>query len=96
MKVAAQVYGQFLLRFRVNYTGTYLADHLAGLTHDNGTCFLKTTRFAPRRVGQKVRHLVELSANGLLLFDDTVLNKEHSQHIELVRRPYSGNAKGSH
>ena len=94
MKVTAQVYGQFLLSSQVNYTGTSLADHLVGLTHDNVTYFLKTSRFAPRQVWQKVRHLVELSANGILIFDDTGLNKEYSQHIELVRRQYSGNAKG--
>lgn len=94
MKVTAQLYGQFLLSSQVNYTGTYLADHLAGLTHDNVTYFLKTSRFAPRQVWQKVRHLVEWSANGIILFDDTVLAKTHSQHMELVRRQYSGNAKG--
>ena len=37
MKVTAQVYEQFLLSSQVDYTGTYLADHLAGLTHDNVT-----------------------------------------------------------
>jgi len=94
MKVTAQLYGQFLLSSQVNYTGTYLADHLAGLTHDNVTYFLKTQRFAPRAVWQKVRHLLTLSDNGYVIFDDTVLNKEHSRHIELVRRQYSGNAKG--
>ena len=35
MKVTAQLYGQFLVSSQVNYTGTYLADHLEGLTHDN-------------------------------------------------------------
>ena len=35
MKVTAQLYGQFLVSSQVNYTGTYLADHLDGLTHDN-------------------------------------------------------------
>jgi hypothetical protein len=94
MKVTAQLYGQFLLSSQVNYTGTYLADHLAGLTHDNVAYFLKTSRFAPRQVWQKVRHLIEWSPNGYIIFDDTVLDKSHSQQIELVRRQYSGNAKG--
>ena len=71
-----------------------MADHLAGLTHDNVTYFLKTSRFAPRQVWQKVRPLIKLSAKGYIIFDDTVLNKEHSHRIELVRRQYSGNAKG--
>lgn len=29
-----------------------------------------------------------------LIFDDRVLSKEHSHHIELVRRQYSANAHG--
>ena len=94
MKVTAQLYGQFLLSSQVNYTGTYLADHVAGLTHDNVTYFLKTERFSPRQVWKKVRALIELSPQGYIVFDDTVLNKEHSHRIELVRRQYSGNAKG--
>ena len=68
MRVAAQLYGQFLLSSQVNYTGTYLADHLAGLTHDNVTYFLKTSRFAPRQVWQKVRPLIHLSAKGYIHF----------------------------
>jgi len=34
------------------------------------------------------------SARGYVLFDNTVLDKRHSQRIELVRRQYSGNAHG--
>ena len=45
--VTAQLYGQFLVSSQVNYTGPYLADHLDGLTHDNGRYFLKTQRFPP-------------------------------------------------
>ena len=29
MKMSTDLYGQFLLVSQVNYTGTYLADHLA-------------------------------------------------------------------
>ncbi len=56
--------------------------------------FLKVSRFAPRQVWQQVRHQIQLSPEGYVLFDDTVLNKEHSHKIELVRRQYSGNAHG--
>ena len=34
------------------------------------------------------------SATGYVVFDDTVLDKQHSFAIELVRRQYSGNAHG--
>ena len=40
MRVNAQLYGQFLVSSQVNYTGPYLANHLDGLTHDNGRYFL--------------------------------------------------------
>ena len=94
MKVTAQLYGQFLVSSQVNYTGTYLADHLDGLTHDNVGYFLKTSHFTPRQLWQQVRPQLVLSARGYVLFDDTVLDKHHSRRIELVRRQYSGNAHG--
>ena len=94
MKVTAALYGQFLLSSQVNYTGTYLADHLDGLTHDNVQYFLKKQRITPRQLWHEVRGEVVLSARGYVLFDDTVLDKRHSRRIALVRRQYSGNAHG--
>lgn len=57
----------------MNYAGTYPAEHLEGLTHDNVRCFLKTRRFTPRQLWQQVRPQVALSARGYVLFDDAVL-----------------------
>ena len=54
MKVNAQLYGQFLVSSQVNHTGTYLADHLDGLMHDNVRYFLQTQRFTPRPLWQQV------------------------------------------
>ena len=94
MKVTAALYGQFLLSSHVNYTGTYLADHLTGLTHDNVQYFLRSQRLTPRQLWHQVRAEVVLSPSGYVLFDDTVLDKGHSRRIQLVRRQYSGNAHG--
>ena len=94
MKVTAPLYGQFLMSSQVNYAGTYLAEHLEGLTHDNVRYFLKTKRFTPRQLWQQVRAEVVLSARGYVLFDDPVLDKRHRRRIELVRPQYSGNAHG--
>jgi len=94
MKVTAQLYGQFLLSSQINYTCSCLAEHIEGLSHDNVGYFLKTSRFTPRQLWQTVRQQIELSPQGYIIFDDTVLNKEHSHKIELVRRQYSGNAHG--
>ena len=65
MKVTAQLYGQFLVSSQVNYTGTYLADHLDGLTHDNAGYFLKTSHFTPRQLWQQVQPGQTLWANYL-------------------------------
>jgi hypothetical protein len=35
---------------------------------------------------------IELSQYGCLVFDDSILDKDHSHHIEMVRRQWSGNA----
>ncbi len=86
MNVTAQLYGQFLVSSQVSYTGTYLADHLDGLTHDNLRYFLKTNRFTPRQRCWQVRAQIVLSPRGYVLFDNTMLDKRHSWRIELVRR----------
>ncbi len=94
MKVTIDLYGQFLLSSQINYTCTYLAEHFEGLGHDNVQYFLQHSHFTPRMVWQRVKHQIVLSSKGYLIFDDTVLSKEHSHQIELVRRQYSGNAHG--
>lgn len=55
MKATAQLYGQLLLSDQVNYVGTYLAEYLTDLQHDDRQNFLKTTRFTPRQLWQQVQ-----------------------------------------
>jgi hypothetical protein len=45
-------------------------------------------------IWENVRSQVVMSALGYIVFDDSVLDKDHSHKIELVRRQYSGNAHG--
>jgi Transposase DDE domain len=94
VKATLELYGQFLLSSQINYTCTFLADHLEGLTHDNVQYFLKSNRFSPRQIWKRLKHEIILSPNGYIIFDDTVLDKSHSHKIELVRLQYSGNAHG--
>ena len=89
-----ELYGQFLLSSQINYTCTYLADHLGALSHDNVRNFLATAIIRPRSVWQAIRHSFIGSSQGYLLFDDTVLSKIHSRKIELVRSQWSGNVHG--
>lgn len=91
MKMTKEIYGQFLLSSQINYTCTYLADHLADIHHDNVSYFLGTETLSPRIVWKQVRQEIVLSKQGYIIFDDTVLSKPHSHKIALVRRQYSGN-----
>jgi hypothetical protein len=45
-------------------------------------------------VWENVASQVSKTSKGYVVFDDTVLDKQHSFAIELVRRQYSGNAHG--
>ena len=94
MKATLELYGQFLLSSQINYTFTFLADHLEGLMHYNVQYFLKSNRFSARQIWQRLKHEIILSPNGYIIFDSTVLDKSHSHKIELVRLQYSGNAHG--
>lgn len=86
-------YAQFLLVSQINYTQTYFADHSEEYSHDRLNRYMRTVKLTPHELRQSVRKKLVLSANGYILFDDTVLNKSHSFVIELVRRQWSGNEK---
>lgn len=86
-----EIYGQFLLSTQINYTSTYLADHLEGINHDNVQYFLRTEGLSPRIVWKQVRATMVQSPQGYVIFDDVVLEKTHSRQIQLVRRQYCGN-----
>jgi hypothetical protein len=87
-------YCQFLLVSQINYTLTYFADHDDTFSHDAINRYLRRERMTPRLMWDNVRHEIIATPSGCLLFDDTVLNKDFSQQIALVRRQYSGNAHG--
>jgi hypothetical protein len=87
-------YCQFLLVTQTNYTLTYFADHSEQFSHDAVKRYLEGEKISARLVWENVREQVVSSPNGYLAFDDTVLDKNTSFKIELVRRQYSGNAHG--
>lgn len=45
-------------------------------------------------IWEHVSGSIVLSPRGCIIFDDSILDKNHSHSIELVRRQYSGNAHG--
>ena len=54
---------------------------------------MRSDRVTPRALWRNVDMGVVATAQGYLLFDDTVLDKNYSHQIELVRRQWSGNEK---
>ena len=87
-------YCQYLLTSPTNYTLTNFADHVENMSHDAITRYLRVERLTPRLVWDNVHTQIVTHADGCVLFDDSVLDKNHSHKIELVRRQYSGNAHG--
>lgn len=87
-------YCQYLLVSQINYTLTNYADHSEKFAHDAINRFLRNEKFTPRLVWENVQSQVVSTEQGYVVFDDTVLDKNFSHAIELVRRQYSGNAHG--
>jgi Transposase DDE domain len=86
-------YCQYLLVSQINYTLTNFADHGEQCSHDAINRYLRGDRITPRLIWENVREHMVVSPRGYVLFDDTVLDKNYSFAIELVRSQYSGNAK---
>ena len=87
-------YCQYLLVSQINYTLTNYADHTEKFSHDMANRYLAGDEIRPRLVWENVKGQVIQMPHGFLVFDDTVLDKNFSHKIELVRRQYSGNAHG--
>jgi hypothetical protein len=87
-------YCQYLLVSQINYTLTNFAEHSEKFSHDQINRYLRGEKITPRLVWENVSNQVIQTENGYLIFDDTVVDKNYSNSIELVRRQYSGNAHG--
>jgi hypothetical protein len=91
MKTTPELYCQFLTSSQINYTCTYLADHQELLSHDSITRFLASNELQPNLIWEKVKELCQFSDHGYIIFDDSVVDKNYSSKIELVRKQWSGN-----
>jgi hypothetical protein len=79
-------YCQYLLSSQTNYTLTNLAKHLQIFSHDTINRYLRGEKLTPRLLWDNVKHLIQLDEDGSVIFDDSVIDKNSSQCIELVRR----------
>lgn len=87
-------YCLYLLVTPINYTFRHFASHCEDFSHDAIYRYLRGERMTARLVWDNVRNQVVTTSAAYLVFDDTVLNKDYSRRIELVRRQYSGNMHG--
>lgn len=88
-------YCQYLMVSQTNYTLTYYADHHPkAISHDKINRYLAGEKIRPRLLWEQVRNDIETDNDGYIIFDDTILDKNHSHKIELVNKQYSGNAHG--
>jgi hypothetical protein len=86
-------YCQYLLVSQINYTLTNFADHCEQCSHDASNRSLRGERITPRLIWENVRGQVVPTPHGYVLLDDTVLDKNYSFAIALVRTQYRGNAQ---
>jgi hypothetical protein len=94
VRVTRLDYCQYLLSSPLNYTLTNFADHTDQFSHDALTRYLAGDRITPRLVWENVQAQLIATPAAYLVFDDTVLDKRHATTMALVRRQYSGNARG--
>jgi hypothetical protein len=87
-------YCQYLLVSPINHTLTNFANHAEGMSHDVINRFLRKEKMTPHLVWDNVRNLIATDPGAYIVFDDTIIDKNSSHKIELVRRQYSGNAHG--
>jgi hypothetical protein len=87
-------YCQFLLSTHTNFTLTHYAEHTQYFSHDSVNRYIKLEKLTASMIWEHVKGDIVFSPRGCIVFDDSVLDKNHSQDIELVRRQYSGNAHG--
>src|SRR5271157_3462008 len=84
-------YCQYLLVSQINYALTNCAEHAEKFSHDAANRYLAGDQIRPHLVWENVKGQVEQMPEGFLVFDDTVIDQDFSQAIELVRKQYSGN-----
>ena len=78
-------YCQYLLSSQINYTLTNFAEHAEKFSHDAANRYLAGDEIRPRLVWENVKDQVIQTPYGFLVFDDTVIDKNFSRNIELVR-----------
>jgi hypothetical protein len=93
-RVTRWAYCQYLLVSQINYTLTNYAEHTEKFSRAMANRYLSGDEIRARLVWENIQNEVRLTPYGFLVFDDTVIDKNFSRWIELVRSQSSGNAHG--
>jgi hypothetical protein len=87
-------YVEYLISTPVNYTGTNLAAHLDGVSHDQITDFLAQEEYSSQHLWELAKSLIDNTSDAFLILDDSVQDKRYARSIENAYRQYSGNVHG--
>lgn len=91
-KCTKELYKAFLQASSVRYSGLALSEvSPIQLSHDSISRWLNNKHFRPRELWETSKNEVDPNEPSLLIIDDTILSKVHSNKIELVNYQYSGN-----
>lgn len=92
-KCSKELYQAFLRVTSQRYTAAALSEvSPKELSHDSVSRWLSSARCRPRDVWEASKSRIK--GTGVLIADDTVINKTHSQKISLTRWQYSGTEHG--
>lgn len=94
MLISKKQYIEYLISTPVNYTGSYLANHLEQVSHDAVSDFLARQHLTAHHLYQLVSPLLNDSGQAYLILDDSVQDKRYATKIELTKRQYSGAVHG--
>ena len=88
------LYSERKFSSQINYTLTNFAGHVEMLSPDMVNRYLQDEKLTPALVWEHTKGDIRQSENGFIVFDDSILDKNHSRHIESVRWQYSGKTHG--
>jgi len=85
---------QYLLVSQINDTLASFADHGEQFSHDAANRCRAGNPVRPHSVWKNIQSQIMQTPSGCLVFDDTVVDKNFSHKIALVRRQYRGKVHG--
>lgn len=92
--VTKKQYIEYLLHTPINYTGTNLANHMEGVSHDAVSDYLAREKATARQIWELAKEIITDDPKSYLIVDDSVQDKRYSRKIELVKNQYSGAEHG--